>query len=60
MTISEWVRQALRDVRRREPLGDADRKLQVVREAARHAFPAPDIDTMLGEIERGYLGSRGA
>jgi hypothetical protein len=54
MTVAEWVRQALRAARRREPLGDAARKLDAVRAAARHAFPSGDIDTMLAEIERGY------
>jgi hypothetical protein len=34
------------------------KKLDVVRAAARHAFPAPDIGAMLSEIERGYLGDQ--
>jgi hypothetical protein len=55
MTIAEWVRQALRAARRREPLGFASKKLAVVRAAARHAHPVADIDQMLAEIERGYL-----
>lgn len=54
-TVAEWVRQALRAARRREPLGDATRKLAVVRAAARHTYPTVDIDGMLAEIERGYL-----
>jgi predicted 2-oxoglutarate/Fe(II)-dependent dioxygenase YbiX len=54
MTVAAWVRQTLRDARRRQPLGDADKKLQAVRRAARHAFPTADIDVMLGEIEGGY------
>jgi len=54
-TVAEWVRQALRAARRREPLGDAGRKLGVVRAAARHAYPVAGIDQMLAEIERGYL-----
>jgi len=53
-TMAEWVRQALRAARRREPLGDADRKLAAVRSAARHAYPVADIDQMLADIERGY------
>lgn len=58
MTVSAWVRQSLRDLRRREPLGDPAKKLAVVREAARHRYPipAPGIEQMLEEIERGYLG----
>ncbi len=56
MSVAEWVRGALRAARRREPLGDTGKKLEVVRSAARHAYPVADIDTMLGEIERGYVG----
>jgi len=56
MTTAEWVRQALRAARRSEPRGEARKKLDVVRAAARHAFPVSDIEQMLGEIERGYLG----
>lgn len=55
MTVAEWVRQALRAASRREPVGDAGRKLESIRAAARHAFPTGDLDEMLGEIERGYL-----
>lgn len=56
MTMSEWVRQLLRSARSEQPTGDRARKLAAVRDAARHRFPAPDIDQMLAEIERGYLG----
>lgn len=54
LTTAEWVRQALRAARRVEPRTDAKKKLEVVRAAARHAFPTADIDQMLREIERGY------
>ena len=54
-TVAEWVRQALRAARRRQPLGDAGRKLEVIRAAARHSYPTADIDQVLAEIERGYL-----
>ena len=54
-TVAEWVRQALRAARRREPDGDRLRKLQAIREAARYRFPAPSIEQMLAEIEKGYL-----
>lgn len=57
MTVAEWVRQALRAARRDEPVIDPRRKLAAVREAAQHAYPTGDIDCMLAEIERGYLGS---
>ena len=56
MTVSEWVRQALRTMRRREPTHDSSRKLAAVRAAARHTFPVADVEQMLLEIERGYLG----
>ncbi len=54
LTVAEWVRQALRAARRREPLRDASRKVEVVRAAARHSFPAGEIQDMLAEIARGY------
>ncbi len=54
MTVSEWVRQALRAARRGEPQQGPRRKLEVVRAASRHAFPTADIDQMLREIEGGY------
>lgn len=57
MTVAEWVRQALRAARRREPAIDAKKKLEAIRAAARHSFPTADIDQMLAEIESGYLGT---
>ena len=58
MSIAEWVRQALAVARRQEPLGNVSQKLEAIRAAARHSFPTADIDTMLSEIEAGYLGKR--
>jgi hypothetical protein len=54
MSLAEWVRQALDLARRREPLGSAAKKLEVIRAAAQHDYPTGDIDTMLAEIEKGY------
>jgi len=54
MSPAEWVRQALDLARRREPLGDAAKKLEVIRAAAQHDYPTGDIDTMLADIEKGY------
>lgn len=54
MSIAEWVRQALVLARRREPVGGANKKLEIIRAAARYDFPVGDIDDMLAEIERGY------
>jgi hypothetical protein len=54
MSIAAWVRQALADARRREPVGNVGKKLDSVRAAARHSYPTADINDMLAEIERGY------
>ena len=57
MSIAEWVRQALAFARRREPLGDVEKKLAAIRAAVKYESPSSDIKTMLEEIERGYLSS---
>jgi hypothetical protein len=54
MSIAQWVRQALELARRREPLGSAGKKLDIIHEAARHQYPVAGIDRMLAEIEAGY------
>ena len=54
LTVSEWVRQALRVAHRRVPVTDTQQKLDVIRTAARHDFPTGDIDRILREIDRGY------
>jgi hypothetical protein len=56
VTVAEWVRQTLREARRRVPAGDPARKVAAIRAAARHEFPTADIGTMLADIERGYTG----
>jgi hypothetical protein len=56
MTVSEWVRLSLRRAGRARSSGQADQKLAAVRAAAGHGFPTGDIDEILEEIERGYLG----
>ena len=55
MTLAAWVREALTHARRSESSGDVEKKLAAVRTAVRYEFPSPDIQTMLAEIERGYL-----
>lgn len=55
-TVSEWVRRTLRLARNSTAAGAAESKLAVLRAAARYEFPAPDIDQMLEETQRGYLG----
>ena len=54
MSIAEWVRQALAAARRGEPTGNMGKKLEAVRRAAQHRYPAGDMKTMLAEIEAGY------
>ena len=54
MTVSEFVRETLREARRKVAGGDTERKLTAIRAADRYAYPTADIDQMLGEIERGY------
>ena len=53
LTVSDWVRAALRAAREREPVRDKREKLAAVREACSHAFPTADIGEMLAYIERG-------
>ena len=54
MSIAEWVRQALDLARRREPVGEIGKKLEVIRAATRHEYPVSDIQGMLAEIEKRY------
>lgn len=54
LSVSDWVRQVLREARRDAPLKDRRRKLEAIRAAALSEFPAGDIDEMLADIERGY------
>ena len=59
MSIAEWVRQALAHAHRQEPIGNVEKKLRAIRVAVAHnAGPAVDIETMLSEIERGYLSGK--
>ena len=59
MTVAEWVRQSLRRARRDQSPGDVEAKRRALDRALQHSFPSGDIDSMLDEIERGYLGSGG-
>ncbi len=57
MTVSSWVREALRSAQRLVPGARPDQKIAAVREAVRFGYPTADPAQMLAEIERGYLGS---
>lgn len=56
MTVSEWVRHALREARRNEPTKSVEFKLAALEKALRFEDdgPAVDIEQMLEEIEQGY------
>ena len=54
LTLSEWARQVLRSAAAEVSRGDVDAKRAALERAARFSFPAPDIEEMLSEIERGY------
>jgi hypothetical protein len=54
MSIAEWVRQALDLARRREPITDVGKKLEIIRAAVRYDYPSGEIEDMLAEIESGY------
>ena len=54
LSIAQWVREALELARRRQPVNEAGKKLDVIRAAARFNFPTGDIADMLAEIETGY------
>jgi len=55
LSVGEWARRALRLARSKQPAGDPQAKLKLIREAAKLSYPTADIDQMLQEIERGYL-----
>ena len=53
LSISEWVRQALRRARSDQPRTTTEAKLRAIAEASSHQHPTADIDVMLAEIETG-------
>ncbi|MGA8430435.1 MAG: hypothetical protein WB729_11485 [Candidatus Sulfotelmatobacter sp.] len=55
ISVAEWLQQAIDVARREESSGDLARKLAAVRRAAQYNLPTGEIDTMLAEIERGYV-----
>lgn len=57
-TLAEWIRQAIRTVRRQKSRVPPERKLALVRAAMKHSFPTADIDQMLAEIEKGRVASK--
>jgi hypothetical protein len=62
VTTAEWVRRRLREGAAASTRPDTASRLAAIHAAYRHDSdgPAPDIDQMLDEIERGYLSDRSA
>ena len=60
ITTAEWVRRRLREGAAASARPDTASRLAAIHAAYRreHGAPAPDIDQMLSEIERGYLSDR--
>jgi hypothetical protein len=58
VTTAEWVRKRLREARDRDTTPGTAAKLAAIHAGYRHhpPAPAPEIDQMLDEVERGYLG----
>jgi hypothetical protein len=57
MTVSEWVRQSLRDAERNVSTGDVERKLAAIRKAVTLETQGreADIEPMLAATEAGRL-----
>ena len=55
MTVSEWVRMGLREIRAGQAARDVQTKLDAIRRAASHAYPTGDIQQLLDETARGRL-----
>ena len=62
VTTAEWVRRRLREGAAASSRPDTASRLAAIHAAYRHESggPAPDIDQMLDEIERGYLSDPSA
>lgn len=55
LTMADYVRVLLREDGRKISIADPGKKLAVLRKAPQLDLPASDIETMLAEIERGYI-----
>lgn len=54
-TVSQYVREVLREARSGEPVTSVEAKLAVVRKAAAHTYPTGDPDQIEREILAGIL-----
>jgi hypothetical protein len=55
MTVGQWVRKSLRDVRQQKPVKSKEFKLAAIRKALTVNAPTCDIEQMKAEIARGYM-----
>ena len=55
MSVSEWVRRAIRRARRQETDPKVARQLAAIKKALTYNFPTSDMDQIKAEIIRGYL-----
>jgi len=55
MSISDLLQQTLGVGSRRNRQRSLGKKLEAIRAAMQHAYPTGDIDSMLAEIEAGYV-----
>lgn len=53
-TVSDWVRRVLREARKTRLPPNLAERLETLRQASRHRFPAGPVAQMLREIEQGY------
>lgn len=56
LSLGEWVRQTLRQFASSKSTKSPQEKLEAIRRASQYNFPTADIEQMLKEIEKGYLG----
>lgn len=56
VSLGEWVRQALRQAAQSSSHKSPREKLEGIRRASRLSYPSGNIEAILGEIEKGYLG----
>ncbi len=56
LTISEWVRGALRKARSEVSLGNPETKLVAIKSASEYSFPVGNIEELNSQIAKGYTG----
>ncbi len=57
VTLSQWVRSAIRTARLTESTDGPSRRLAVIAHVSEHRFPTGNIAELLAQIESGYPGN---